>query len=564
MAEGGSGQQQILYVEDDEGLAHLLQRRMARHGFAVDTVNNGEDALTMAAAKDYAAILLDYTLPTINGLEVLRRLKPVNGEPPVIMLTAGGNERLAVEALHLGAEDYMIKDVGQTYMDLLPHVINAALMKLELRRQNDLAQERLKYYVEELERQNNALLQEVRERSELENRLRESKDRAEAANIAKSEFLANMSHEIRTPMNAVIGLSNILAMSKPLTDRQKEFIHTLQLSADALLALINDLLDISKIEARTVELEHIPFSMSRMVQEIISIMSVRASEKGLDFELDDQVGDTTYIGDPNRIRQVLLNLCSNAVKFTDKGGVIVAIRHAMRIDSDKMDVTISVRDTGIGIPDEKIDTIFEKFVQADSSINRKYGGTGLGLAISKTLVEIMGGEITVESVPDLGSVFTVTLPLEVDRSAADETRAELATGTDAYPASARPCILVVDDYAPNVLVASSFLSQFGFRHDVAHNGVEAIEKIRAFRFAAVLMDVQMHQMNGLETTRLIRADERARGAEPVPIIGVTAHVMSGDRERCLGVGMNDYIAKPFAPEELQAALERNVQVFPGN
>ncbi len=534
-----SNNMRILYVEDDEGLARLLQKRMERLGFSVDIAPTGEAALQILSAQNYNAILLDYTLPAMSGMDVLKRIAPTNGEPPVIMLTAGGNEMLAIEALHNGAEDYIVKDVQQVYLDLIPHVINAALVKLNLRKENKEQQDRLRYYIAELESRNTALIQ--------------AKDKAEAANIAKSEFLANMSHEIRTPMNAVIGLANILAMSQPLTDKQKEFIHTLQLSADALLALINDLLDISRIEARTVELENIPFSVTQILQEIISIMSVRTREKGIIFELDDgQIGDRVYMGDPKRFRQIILNLSSNAVKFTENG----AIQIRVRTEADGLE--IAVKDTGIGIAPDKLETIFEKFVQADSSINRKYGGTGLGLAITKTLTEIMGGDVYVESTLGKGSTFTVRLPLKpVDQKAPQEVRG--LSKEQLRTVKKGPCILIVEDYAPNVMVASGFLEEFGYSFDVASNGIEAIDKINARPYAAVLMDVQMHGMNGLETTRMVREQERQNGSTVrLPIIGMTAHVLAGDRERCLGSGMDDYLSKPFNPEELKAKLKAYV------
>ncbi len=534
----------ILYAEDDEGLAALLRKRLGRAGFSVDVAHSGEEALEKYPGGGYDALLLDYSLPGMNGIDVLKRLKPVDGDPPVIILTAGGDERLALQALQMGAEDYIFKDTGQTYFDILPHVVNAALMKLELRRQTQRQENELRFYVTELERQNEEL--------------RIAKDKAEAASIAKSEFLANMSHEIRTPMNAVVGLANILAISQPLTGKQREFINTLQLSADSLLSLINDLLDISRIEARTIELEQIPFSLARIVQEIVSMMSVRTKEKGLDFTLDDKViAGRTYIGDPNRLRQIILNLCSNAVKFTEQGAVHVKVTSESFVDGEN--VVISVADTGIGISRDKLETIFEKFVQADSSINRKYGGTGLGLAITKTLTEIMGGTIRVLSEPGKGSVFIVSLPLLRENRQPEGISDNPEKPAEATPGSEARLVLLVEDYEPNVMVAKSFIEVFGYRCDVASSGVEAVEKVKSGPYAAVLMDVQMHQMNGLEATRLIRAHEKQSGKKSVPIIGMTAHVMPGDRERCLGAGMDDYISKPFNPDELQKILKKTAR-----
>ena len=401
------------------------------------------------------------------------------------------------------------------------------------------------------------IARDITSRKKAEEMMIEARNAAEAANIAKSEFLANMSHEIRTPMNAVLGLSNILAMSQPLTPKQKEFIKTLQLSADSLLSLINDLLDIAKIEARTVELEHIPFVMSQMVQEVISIVSVRAKEKGLSFTMDDEcIKGWTFIGDPTRLRQIMMNLCSNAVKFTEHGGIHIAITCKPASLPQIQNLSISVKDTGIGIAPDQLATIFEKFIQADSSINRKYGGTGLGLAITKTLTEIMGGTIKVESTVGKGSDFMVCIELPLAVEGMDHAYASGAhiTPPDQERNLNQLKILIVEDYAPNVLVVQTFLEQFGYSTDVATNGKEAFEKVKLGGIAAVLMDVQMHGMNGFNATQLIRSYEKQGNLMPIPIIGMTAHALSGDRERCISVGMDDYISKPFNPDVLKEKL----------
>lgn len=385
-------------------------------------------------------------------------------------------------------------------------------------------------------------------------RLIDARKRAEEASLAKSEFLANMSHEIRTPMNAIIGLSSLLSMSRPLTGRQQEFLSTLKTSADGLLELINDLLDIAKIEANSVELERRPFRLDQLVHEVASMMSVRVREKGLEFTCRDEcIQGRSFVGDATRIRQIFLNLCSNAVKFTEAGGVHVAVDCLASGDTDIETICIAVTDTGIGIEPDKVEHVFGKFVQADSSITRRYGGTGLGLAITKTLVDIMEGSIKVESQIGIGSTFTVCLPLSVASTHVPKVDAS-ETEISPPPEDDRPIVLIVEDYAPNVLVAQSYLDTLGYRSEVAASGIEAIEMRKRNRYQAVLMDVQMPGMNGFEATQLVREYERRENLGAIPIIGVTAHALAGDRERCLAAGMTEYLSKPFAIAELKAKL----------
>lgn len=409
---------------------------------------------------------------------------------------------------------------------------------------------------EETEKQ---VMQRTAELEKLNIDLFEAMERASMASRAKSDFLANMSHEIRTPMNAIVGLSSILSTSSPLTAKQAEYINTLQLSAKSLLTLLDDLLDIAKIEAKTVTLEQIPFSVAKTVQAVVDITGQLARDKNLDFSLKLEcacIDKRMFIGDPNRLQQILLNIVGNAIKFTDKGAVTVSVRCDEAGEASIETVSISVKDTGIGIPADKHDAIFEKFVQADTSTTRKFGGTGLGLSITKSLTELMGGSIKVISAPGEGAEFIVSLPLRV----------VAASGAEAGPATAQPPILastssagrilVVEDYEPNLLVAGTFLEQFGYQWDEARSGGEALEKFKQGGYTCILMDVQMPGMDGCEATIKIRMLETESGWKRTPIIGMTAHALQGDRERCIEAGMDDYLAKPFTSEDLRNMMHR--------
>lgn len=395
------------------------------------------------------------------------------------------------------------------------------------------------------------LIRDITERRKTEQALEE-------ANRRRDEFLTNMSHELRTPMNVVVGLTDILGRTEPLTDKQKHFINTLKASADTLLDLINDLLDFSKLEQGAVHLEIINFNLLEMMAQIVSLMNVRAREKKLDLSLNYAPGvPYKLMGDPLRVKQILINIVSNAIKFTRHGGVEVHIGFEHGNDPDKAMIIFTVTDTGIGISAEQKETIFEKFSQADPSITRRYGGTGLGLSIVRELVDRMNGKIVVESEIGKGSRFVISIPFGVnhqDTMATVQPAKATPAKTKSADTSHKGKVLFVEDYGPNTLVGTTLLEQFGYDYDTATNGVQAVERFKAEMYDAVLMDIQMPEMDGLEATRQIRAWEAAHGAKPTPIIAMTAHVLDHSRQSYKDAGMNDFIPKPFDAEDLARKL----------
>ncbi len=397
---------------------------------------------------------------------------------------------------------------------------------------------------------NRELSAEVARRGRVELELRAATDRAEAANRAKSEFLATMSHEIRTPMNGLIGMLRIVRES-PLSTEQHEQLETATGSADTLLDLINDILDFSKIEAGRLELESIAFAPAAAVQNVADLLRSRATAKGLEFavELDPRLPPGLR-GDPTRLRQVLFNLLGNALKFTERGRVVLrATCHALEERSTA--VEFAVADSGIGMDSEAIARLFSPFTQADSSMSRRYGGTGLGLAISQKLVEAMGGKIAVDSTPGGGSTFHFTVRF-THPEAADAARLRDNDGRYVAPAL-RGRVLVVEDDRVNQRVIGHFVKQMGLTMSVVEDGHEAVQAASTSSWDLILMDCQLPGLDGLEATRRIRQKLAGR---PLPIIALTANASTKDRDDCLAAGMNDFLTKPVRVELLAATLQK--------
>lgn len=527
----------VLVVDDDEYVHQLTNMVLKNFSFEGNNIRL-ESVMSAGAAKtfladnpDVAVILLDVVMETDDaGLQLVNHIRNTLHDNEVRLLIRTGQPGAAPEESVF--HDYDINDyLSKT--DLTAHKLRMALLNA-LRSYRDIK------HAAELQKQ--IMLVE-----------RESQA-AEAASEAKSQFLAHMSHEIRTPLNGIIGIADILAGTK-LTDEQVSYLNTIRMSGQALLSIINDILDFSKIEAGKLELEQTSFSLNDICQSINAIFLAPLRDKNLEFKLNiDSSIPETIKGDPLRLKQILLNLVGNSIKFTETGSIGINVDFASRDPSSANGFMLrfTVFDSGIGIPPAKQKELFDAFTQVDSSTTRKYGGTGLGLQITKRLVELMGGDIKVESEAGSGSKFIFTIAAETG-TLPKEVAQEGVTGTQSHKPSEEVYVLVAEDNTTNQLVVKAMLKRLGYQFEIANNGQEAINKLEeeGANYDLVLMDCQMPVLDGFATTRNLRKKDSYK---ELPIIALTAGATAQEQKMCYEAGMSDFLSKPITIEALEKVL----------
>lgn len=532
-----------------------------------DVTEREENRAALARERDLLRTLMD-SLPDLiyvkdadgRYMTVNRGLRRVWGNPPledVVGKTVFEFARAELAA-HYHRDDTTVLESGRPIVDSEEQVVTAT-------------GERRTYSTTKVPLYNTngqviglvGIDRDITRRKQFEEDLRQARQAADSANRAKSDFLANMSHEIRTPLNAVIGMTDLL-LAGELGQQHRDYLEIIRDSGESLMVVINDILDFSKIEAGHLQLEVRDYHLPDMVRNATRALQLRAHDRNLDLSCTVDPSVPVWIrGDSIRLRQVLTNLIGNAIKFTDVGEVAIRVAPAPR-DDGSPGLRFAVRDTGIGIPSDKLDHVFKAFAQADASTTRRFGGTGLGLAICTRLIKLMGASLTVNSTVGKGSEFSFVLPLSPGVDPASKSSGRPAVlAPEPHPADRVPEleILLAEDSRMNQVLAIGILERGGHTVTVANHGREAVQAFQTRRFDLILMDVQMPEMDGLQATEAIRTLERTTGGH-VPIIAMTAHALTGDRERCLSAGMDGYLSKPIRLNDLMATIRRLSPTLP--
>ena len=523
----------ILFVDDEDDLETMLKQRfrkeLANDEYEFEFARNGAEALEKLKDPDAIDVVFtDINMPVMDGITFLSHLnKKKDLITQAIVVSAYGDMENIRKAMNEGAIDFITKPIDFHDLEV---TMAKSLEMAKANRRSKVIEERLKVALVE-------------------------KEKAEQSRKFKQQFLANMSHEIRTPLNAIAGMTELLIDSE-LDPKQKKYLSAIRHSSHNLVSLVNDILDISKIEAGRIEIENSPFSLAQTIEGIYDLFSLKAKEKGLDLSIHFDAGiPEAVLGDSVRLNQVLINLAGNAIKFTPSGSVAVSCT-VEKSSATSIEVQFSVKDSGIGIRKEKQKVIFEVFSQEGLDTTRKFGGTGLGLTISQQLVELMGGKLQVQSSPGDGAEFFFTLSFDIaDGKTLPQyehiSLPEIPDGLKGYR------ILLTEDNAYNQIVAEEILKKLipNVSIMVAGTGNEALKLLHEYSFDLVLMDLQMPELDGYETTRLIRKQVQGASAN-IPIIAFTAGVSAEDQQKCKAVGMNGYISKPFVPATLLQEIIR--------
>lgn len=520
----------VLLVDDIEQNLITLEAILSDFEITFMKALSGNEALSLALEHDFALAIIDIQMPEMDGYETVKLMRQVKRTRnlPIIYVSAIYKEEFhVIKGIEAGAVDFIVKPI-------IPEILRGKVrvfLELYLYR----------VHLEQLVSNRTAQLEEAVKELQAEKQI------AEAATRSKSLFLASMSHEIRTPLNGIIGMISLLKTTT-LNTEQQDILSIINTSGDFLLNIVNDILDFSKIESGEVILEARNLNLYKLLEDIIKLFSFKSSEKSISLVLKiDPKVPQFIIGDQIRIKQILTNLVGNAIKFTHQGMVTLKV-DLLDNSTDRVNLSFEISDTGIGMTQNEIKQIFTYFRQAEISTTRKYGGSGLGLAICKNLCALMGGSIRVESTPNVGSTFFVSLPFDIG-----EVIKEVDTSQAALPSNfdfSRLIILLAEDNLINQKVASMTLSRIGCHYEIVNNGIEAVEAFKRSKWDIILMDIQMPEMDGIEATRIIREEERKNKVVSSFVAAMTADAMPETREKCMDAGMNSFISKPFKPTDL--------------